>query len=80
MTKGYTYTYGIDYLETFALIAKMNVVKIMLSLQQFDIKNVFLQGNLKDKIYIETPPRFGSGLTTKKVCKLKKALYEINNL
>ena len=30
--KGYTQTYGIDYLETFALVEKMNVVRILLSL------------------------------------------------
>ena len=32
VAKGYTQTYGVDYLETFALIAKMNIVKILLSL------------------------------------------------
>nr|CAN59829.1 hypothetical protein VITISV_014235 [Vitis vinifera] len=46
-TKGYTQTYGIDYHETFAPIAKMNSIKILLSLvanhnwslQHFDIYN-----------------------------------------
>ena len=32
VAKGYTQTYGVDHLETFALIAKMNIVKILLSL------------------------------------------------
>ena len=48
MVKGYTQTYGIDYLETFAPVAKMNTIRILLSLatnrrwslQQIDIKNV----------------------------------------
>ena len=46
VAKGFTQTYGADYLETFALIAKMNTVRILLSLaanynwdlQQFDVK------------------------------------------
>jgi hypothetical protein len=49
VAKGYTQTYGIDYEETFAHVAKMNTVRILLSLaacfgwelQQFDVKNVF---------------------------------------
>jgi Reverse transcriptase (RNA-dependent DNA polymerase) len=50
VAKGYTQTYGIDYYETFAPVAKMNTVRILLSiavnngwnLYQMDIKNVFL--------------------------------------
>ena len=81
VAKGYTQTYGIYYLETFALLAKMNIVRALLSLaanfrwnlQHFDVKNVFLHGDLEEEIYIEVPPRFESkeGM----VCKLKKALY-----
>ena len=32
VTKGYTQTYGIDYTEIFAPIAKINIVRILLSL------------------------------------------------
>jgi len=32
VTQGYTQTYGIDYEETFALVAKMNSIKVLLSL------------------------------------------------
>ena len=83
VAKGYTQTYGMDYLEIFAPIAKMNTVRVLLSLvakhnldlQQFDIRNAFLHGNFEEEIYIEVPPRFGSDLTAKKTCKLKKAPY-----
>ncbi|KAI9178342.1 hypothetical protein LWI28_025344 [Acer negundo] len=81
VSKGYTQTYEIDYQETFAPMAKMNDVRVILSLtvnldwplQQFDVKNVFLHGDLIKEVYMDPP----SGFTPKeaKVCKLKKALY-----
>ena len=85
VAKGYTQTYGVDYLETFALVAKMNTIRVLLSLaanfewnlQQFDVKNVFLHVDLKEEIYMEVPPRFGKNLEGRNVCKLKKALYDL---
>lgn len=83
VAKGYTQTYGIDYLETFAPVAKMNTVRILLSLaanygwdlQQFDVKNAFLHGELEEEIYMEVPPGYGKDLAANTVCKLKRALY-----
>ena len=82
VVKGYTQTYGVDYQETFALVAKMNIVRIMLSLAahynwkllQYDVKNAFLHGDLDEEIYMNIPPGFEKN-TGNKVCKLKKALY-----
>ncbi|RVW29136.1 Retrovirus-related Pol polyprotein from transposon TNT 1-94 [Vitis vinifera] len=84
VAKEYTQTYGIDYTETFALVAKINTVRVLLSLaanldwplQQFDVKNVFLHGELSEKVYMDLPP--GCTVSEKqcqKVCKLKKSLY-----
>ena len=74
-------TYGVDYQETFAPVAKMNTVRILLSLVahynwqllQYDVQNAFLHGDLDEVIYMKIPPRF-EGNTGNKVCKLKKAL------
>ena len=82
VAKGYTQTYGVDYQETFAPMAKMNTIRILLSLavnfdwelQQFDVKNAFLHGELEEEIYMSIPAGF-SGSDENKVCRLKKTLY-----
>lgn len=61
VAKEYTQTYGVYYQETFARIAKMNTIKILLSytanldwdLHQFDVKNVFLHRDLEEEVYIK---------------------------
>ena len=83
VARGYTQTYGIDYRETFAPVAKINTIRILLSLAvnldwplyQYDIKNAFLHGDLNEEIYMNIPPGYEGNLNKGKVCKLKKALY-----
>ncbi|RVW22282.1 Retrovirus-related Pol polyprotein from transposon RE1 [Vitis vinifera] len=84
VAKWYTRTYGIDYTETFAPVAKINTVRVLLSLaanlnwllQQFDVKNVFLHGELSEEVYMDLPPGcMVSEKQCQKVCKLKKSLY-----
>jgi hypothetical protein len=54
VAKSYAQTYGIDYEETYSLVAKMMIIKTIIvmvitkewSLHQMDVKNVFLRGDL----------------------------------
>jgi hypothetical protein len=83
VAKGYSQTYGIDYDETFAPVAKMDTMRTLIScaanfgwpLHQMDVKNAFLHGDLQEEVYMEIPPGFANKQTVGMVCKLKKSLY-----
>ncbi|KAJ7951046.1 Retrovirus-related Pol polyprotein from transposon TNT 1-94 [Quillaja saponaria] len=83
VARGFTQTYGVDYQETFAPVAKMNSIRVLIScaanlgwdLQQLDVKNAFLHGDLAEEVYMEIPLGFSCQKTEGKVCKLKKSLY-----
>ena len=47
------------------------------NLQQFDVKNAFLHGEIDEEIYMEVPFGFGGSLDKNKVYRLKKALYRL---
>jgi len=83
LPKGYAQTYGIDYEETYSLVAKMTIVRAIIamattkgwSLHEMDVKNVFLYGELHEKMYMEQPLGYVDQTHFNLVCRLKKTLY-----
>ncbi|CAL9233197.1 unnamed protein product [Arabidopsis halleri] len=83
VARGFTQTYGEDYRETFAPVAKQHTVKVVLSLAvnldwelwQMDVKNAFLQGELKEEVYMTPPPGLEDIVAPGKVLRLRKAIY-----
>ncbi|KAD7478571.1 hypothetical protein E3N88_01707 [Mikania micrantha] len=63
VVKGYKQKYGIDYQEVFAPVIRLETVRLVLALaaqygwhvHQMDVKSAFLNGYLKEKVYIEQP-------------------------
>lgn len=66
VAKGFTQSYGIDYQETFAMVAKLNTIRVLLSLatnldwllHQLDVKNAFLHDDLIEEVYMDIPLSF----------------------
>ncbi|WZZ03311.1 hypothetical protein YC2023_089232 [Brassica napus] len=83
VARGFTQTYGEDYIETFAPVAKLHTIRIVLSLAvnlgwglwQMDVKNAFLQGELEDEVYMHPPPGLEHLVKRGNVLRLKKAIY-----
>ncbi|KAG7559401.1 Integrase catalytic core [Arabidopsis thaliana x Arabidopsis arenosa] len=83
VARGFTQTYGEDYRDTFAPVAKLHTVRVVLSLAtnlewelwQMDVKNAFLQGELEEEVYMKPPPGLEDHNAPGKVFKLKKAIY-----
>ena len=66
VAQGYTQVEGIDFDETFALVARLEAIRILLAyanhhnilLYQMDVKSAFLNGKLEEEVYVAQPPGF----------------------
>jgi hypothetical protein len=81
VAKGFTQTYGLDYTKIFSPVAKLNSIRIIISLaanldwslHQLDVKNAFMHGDLTETVYMTQPLGFES--KGECVCHLKKSIY-----
>ncbi|CAL2254329.1 unnamed protein product [Prunus armeniaca] len=83
VAQGYTQIKGIDFDETFAPVARLESVRLLLAiachlkfkLYQMDVKNSFFNGILNEEVYVEQPKGFEDPHYPNDVFWLKKALY-----
>jgi hypothetical protein len=83
VAKGYVQQVGIDFDEVLAPIARLDSVRLFLALvaqegwkvHHMDVKSAFLNGDLKEVVYVVQPQAFVKKGQERKVYKLNKALY-----
>ncbi|GKA63276.1 retrovirus-related pol polyprotein from transposon TNT 1-94 [Tanacetum coccineum] len=80
---GYNQEEGIDFEESFVPVARLEAIRIFLAftahmnmvVYQMDVKTAFLNGNLREEVYVSQPNGFVDLDNPNHVYKLKKALY-----
>nr|GEX92097.1 retrotransposon protein, putative, Ty1-copia subclass [Tanacetum cinerariifolium] len=83
VARGYRQEEGIDFKESFAPVARLEAIRIFLAyaahknmvVYQMDVKTAFLNGNLREDVYVSQPDGFVDPDNLNHVYKLKKALY-----
>ena len=83
VAQGYSQEEGIDFEETFAPVARIEAIRKLLAfvvsqsvkLFQMDVKSAFLNGYIKEEVYVEQPPGFEDYKHPDHVFKLTKTLY-----
>jgi hypothetical protein len=88
VARGYSQKEGIDYEETFAPVSHFEVIRILLAfsvakwfkLHQMDVKSAFLNGVLKEEVYVRQPLGFESEKYPHRVYKLRKGLYGLKQV
>ncbi|GKD86027.1 retrovirus-related pol polyprotein from transposon TNT 1-94, partial [Tanacetum coccineum] len=83
VAKGYQQEEGIDFEESFALVARIEAIRIFIAnsasknmtIYQMDVKTAFLNGELKEEVYVSQPEGFVDPDHLTHVYRLKKALY-----
>nr|GEV54867.1 retrovirus-related Pol polyprotein from transposon TNT 1-94 [Tanacetum cinerariifolium] len=85
VAKRYRQEEGIDFEESFAPVAHIKAIRILITnaasknmtIYQMDVKTAFLNGELKEEVYVSQPEGFVDPDHPTHVYRLKKALYEL---
>ncbi|GJV87927.1 putative ribonuclease H-like domain-containing protein [Tanacetum coccineum] len=83
VAQGHRQEEGTDYEEVFALVARIEAIRLFLAyasfmgflVYQMDVKSVFLYGTIEEEVYVTQPPGFKDPDHPDKVYKVVKALY-----
>ena len=83
VAQGFSQVEGLDFEETFAPVARLEAIRILLAfaaskgikLFQIDVKSAFLNRVIEEEVYVKQPPGFESKKFPNHVFKLDKALY-----
>jgi len=83
VARGFVQQEGIDFEDAFVPVARMESVRVLLALaaqegwmvHHMDVKSAFLNGDLKEEVYVRQPPGFAVAGEEGKVYRLRKALY-----
>jgi hypothetical protein len=83
VAQGFSQVEGLDFGETFAPVARLEAIRILLALTaskgfklcQMDVKNVFLNNIIQEEVFVRQTPGFENPKYLDRVYKLSKALY-----
>ena len=83
MAQGFSQKYGQDYDKTILLIVRFESIRMVialavqfgLKLHQMDVTTAFLNGKLKEDIYMKQPEGYAENERDYLICKLKNSIY-----
>ncbi|MCI29822.1 pentatricopeptide repeat-containing protein, partial [Trifolium medium] len=83
VAKGFLQKPDLDFNEVFTPVARLETIRLVVAIasykdwamHQLDVKSAFLNGPLKEEVYVKQPPGFEIKGQEEKVYKLKKDLY-----
>jgi hypothetical protein len=83
VAQGFSQVKGLDFRETFAPIACLEAIRILLAfaaskgfkLYQMDVESAFLNGVIQEEVYVSQSPGFENPKYPNRVYKVSKALY-----
>ncbi|KAI4297628.1 hypothetical protein L6164_037512 [Bauhinia variegata] len=87
VVKGYAQEFGVGFSETFAPVARLDTIRMLLALatqkgwviHQMDVKSTFLNGYLEEEIFVEQPKGFVVQGKEEKIYQLKKACWLVRS-